>query len=69
LLDRPTTHNSEVEEESPLARAGRADGATLSAMERALRVVLLLALVGAVAPAFAQAPARVVVFEEFGNPG
>jgi hypothetical protein len=38
-------------------------------MKRARRLVLSIALVGAVAPAFGQAPARVVVFEEFGNPG
>jgi hypothetical protein len=38
-------------------------------MKRARRLLLISALVGATAPAFAQAPARVVVFEEFGNPG
>jgi hypothetical protein len=30
---------------------------------------VLVALAAAAAPVLAQAPARVVVFEEFGNPG
>jgi hypothetical protein len=38
-------------------------------MKRARRLVAFVILVGAVAPVLAQAPARVVVFEEFGNPG
>jgi hypothetical protein len=38
-------------------------------MKRARPLLLLLALVGAAVPVLAQAPARLVVFEEFGNPG
>ncbi len=38
-------------------------------MDRVRRLAAVVALVGATAPVLAQAPARVVVFEEFGNPG
>jgi hypothetical protein len=38
-------------------------------MKRASALLVLLALVVAASPLVAQAPGRVVVFEEFGNPG
>jgi hypothetical protein len=38
-------------------------------MGRARRLLAIIAFVGAATSVLAQAPARVVVFEEFGNPG
>jgi hypothetical protein len=51
------------------ARKDRAVGGTIPTMKCARPLLLFLALAAVAAHAFAQAPARVVVFEEFGNSG
>jgi hypothetical protein len=50
-------------------RAGQGGGGTLPIVKGARALALPLALLSAAAFASAQTPARVVVFEEFGNSG